>query len=302
MWQNTQTIFLSIILESLPFILIGVIISSVIQELVSQERMLRLMPKNRIAAVFASSLLGLVLPVCDCGTIPVARSLMGKGMPTAAAMTFTLAAPVINPLTLFATYVAFGMNTTMMWMRAGATFSIAVLTGCALLYLEGGKRARTHAFQELAVTSAELLPMVETRTRRSVWKVGASVIEHAIIEFFEIGGFVVISAAVAALLQTYMPGSALAMVGEHPVWSVLAMMALAILLSLCSEADAFVARSLAGLTTTGGVLSFLVIGQMIDLRNIMLLPRVFPKPVVRRTYFLVILLTAYAGIMLNFML
>jgi uncharacterized membrane protein YraQ (UPF0718 family) len=303
MWQTAQTLFLSIILEALPFVLLGVIVSSLIQELISRERMLRLLPKNRTLSVVIASLLGLVLPVCDCGTIPVARSFLKKGVPLACAMTFTLAAPVINPITMIATYVAFGLNASMMWSRVAATFGISVLVGWTLLYLER-KRPQSVPFRHTAPDME--LPMLETaatavpQRRRTPWQVVQGVLNHAIIEFFEVGVFVVLSAFVAAALQTMVPTHVLASVGEHPILSVLAMMLLAVLLSLCSEADAFVARSLSGLTTSGGVLSFLVIGQMIDMRNLFLLPRTFPSWAVRFTYLLVILLTLSVGIAYNF--
>lgn len=330
MLQAAQTIFLSIILESLPFILLGVLISSLIQEFVSQATLLRLMPKNRAVAVFVSTLLGLVVPVCDCGTVPVARRLIAKGLPMSAAMAFTLAAPVVNPLTMIATYVAFGMNPTMMLARTATTLSIALAIGWVLLYLE--PKNRNLSFQhelhmiEMAATQHEANVHAPERnndhaiehdqlhghahnhshdlthhfqSKRTLRQVLSNVIRHTIIEFFEVGVFVVFSAAVAALLQTAFPAALLATVSQHPVGSVAAMMLLGMILSLCSEADAFVARSLAGLTTNGGMLGFLVIGQMIDLRNLLLLPRVFPKKVVISTFVLALLLTLYAGIWVN---
>lgn len=325
LWQSAQTIFLGIVLESLPFILLGVLISSFIQELVSQEKMLRLMPKNGIMAVLVSSLFGLVLPVCDCGTIPVARSLIRKGVPTSAAVSFTLSAPVVNPITMFATYVAFGMNSSMMWLRVATTFVISVVIGWILHLFEPKKKKRSEmrsyepSLTEVAATNFRRTQsgikasfhvgsekvIQESRSRRSVRhkrslsQVFGAVIGHAIIEFFEVGGFVVASAAVAAVLQTWVPASVLSPIGKHPIWSVAGMMVLAILLSLCSEADAFVARSLAGLTTSGGVLGFLVIGQMIDMRNLFLLPSVFSRRIVTITFFLAIMLTLCGGILIN---
>jgi uncharacterized protein len=298
MWQAAQTIFLSIVLESLPFILFGVLLSSLIQELVSQERMLRLIPKNGILAVFVSSLFGLVLPVCDCGTIPVARSLLRKGVPTSVAMSFTLSAPVVNPLSMIATYVAFGMHSSMMWLRVITSFVISVVIGWTLLSFEK-KRSERPIMRGFELPLAEIATTRLVPRRRSVSQILSSVIGHAIIEFFEVGGFVVVSAAVAALLQTWVPASVLSPIGKHPIGSVIGMMVLAILLSLCSEADAFVARSLAGLTTSGGVLGFLVIGQMIDMRNLFLLPSVFPRRIVVITLFLAMILTLCGGILIN---
>lgn len=304
MWQSAQTIFISIILEALPFVVIGVVVSSLIQELVSRERMMAMLPKSGPLAVVGSALLGMVLPVCDCGTIPVARSLIRKGMPVSAAMSFTLAAPVVNPLTMLSTYVAFGLNATFMWARVCATFGISVLIGWILLGSERKRKKEADAHNlelPMAETAATAEAMhIPVRHKKNPKQVASSVIGHAIIEFYEVTMFVVISAAVAAMLQTFMPPSITEMIGEHPILSVLAMMVLATTLSLCSEADAFVARSLAPLTTGGGVLSFLVIGQMIDLRNIFLLPRVYDRWVIVRTFSLAIVFTFLVGVGVNY--
>jgi uncharacterized membrane protein YraQ (UPF0718 family) len=306
MWQAAQTIFLSIVLESLPFVLLGVLLSSLIQQFVTQEQMVRWLPRNKGLAVAASSLLGMAVPICDCGTMPVARSLMQKGVPAAAAMAFLMAAPVVNPVTMAATYVAFGMDAKFMWLRTAATLCIAMLIGWLLLYLEAKKSLhQTHVMElsmhETAVSNAIMAEGVSSiKPKRSIMQVAEAVIGHAITEFFEIMGFVVISAAVAAVLQTFVPASVVGVIGEHPIWSVLAMMALSILFSLCSSADAFVARSLAGLSTTGGVVGFLVVGQMIDIRNLFLLPRVFSRKTVIITFVMAFVLTLLLGVGLNF--
>lgn len=290
MWQNIQIIFLSIVLESLPFVLLGVVISSLIQEIVSQDKLIRIMPRNKKMAVLYASLLGMIIPVCDCGTVPVARSLMQKGVPVAAAMSFTLAAPVVNPLTMVTTYIAFGMNPDMMWLRVGTTWGIAVLIGwvflaCRIEKVKVLPTARKH------LSLAHFSKDTAVSSEKTPGKVLNRILGHALVEFFEVGIFVVISAMVAAILQTCMPASIVSSVGQHPFWSVIAMMTLAVLLSLCAQADAFVARSLAGMTTTGGLVGFLVIGQMIDIRNFFLLPRAFYIPVVIFTFILSIVLT-----------
>lgn len=183
----------------------------------------------------------------------------------------------------------------MMWTRTAATLGIAVAIGWVLLTIESKRR-------KLSPRERDELPMLEIAAtgtpapRRTVLQVLGAVIEHAVIEFFEVGGFVIISAAVATLLQTVVPISIISPIGQHPVWSVLAMMGLASLLSLCPEADAFVARSLAGLTTSGGVLGFLVIGQMIDMRNIFL----FPHSAVKIAFCLAIVLPLCVSIWMNY--
>ncbi|GEN36786.1 permease [Aneurinibacillus danicus] len=292
MWQNAQTVFLSILLESLPFVLAGVLVSSVIQSMVSQETFLRMIPKRKTLAVVYASLLGLVLPVCDCGAVPVARSLMQKGVPVSAAMAFVLAAPAINPLTMVATYVAFGGSTVMMGLRTVAALSIAVLVGWLFLWL---RIEKVKPFPLAPVALSATVPTSGTR-----FFLIAGVLGHALRELFEVGVFIVAGAAVAAAIQVWFPASILSAVGQHPIGSVGGMMGLGILFSLCAQADAFVARSLAGVSTVGGVFGFLVIGQMIDIRNFLLLPRAFHRKVVILTFFVTFVLTLLLGVMVNY--
>ncbi|BAU27308.1 hypothetical protein DFP93_102449 [Aneurinibacillus soli] len=287
MWQHAETIFLSIVLESLPFIVIGALLSSFIQHLVPRRLLFRLLPKSRPLAVVYAAFLGFVFPVCDCGTVPVARSLIHKGMPVSAAITFVLAAPVTNPLTLAATYAAFGGRLNMLLIRLGAALLISILIGWGLLFFRMEQSKRVESVGKMDEP---------TLSRHTTGKI----LSHALGEIFEVGVFVVVSAAVAAGIQTWLPTSAWESVGRHPILSVIALMSLSVVLSLCAQADAFVARSLQGVTTGGAVVSFLLIGQMIDIRNLLLLPRAFDHRVVVFVFTLAFALVLLLGIGLNY--
>lgn len=213
---------------------------------------------------------------------------MHKGMPVSAAMTFVLTAPVTNPLTLVATYAAFGGRANMVMIRVVAALAISILIGWILLFFR--------MEQSKSVVLSEHMNDPEL----SLHAIG-KVLSHTLREIFEVGVFVVVSAAVAAGIQTWLPTSVLESVGRHPILSVVALMGLSVVLSLCAQADAFIARSLQGVTTGGAVVSFLLIGQMVDVRNLLLLPRAFDRRIVFLVFILTIVFVLLLGIGLNYM-
>jgi uncharacterized membrane protein YraQ (UPF0718 family) len=78
---NLNTIFLSILIEALPFVLIGVLIAGVIQIFVTEEHIQRWIPKNKTMAVIMSCVVGALFPACECGIVPIVRRLVSKGVP-----------------------------------------------------------------------------------------------------------------------------------------------------------------------------------------------------------------------------
>lgn len=297
--QTGEPIFLAIILESLPFILAGAIISSLIHEWVTEERLARWLPTNPVLAVLTAGMLGFVLPVCDCGTIPVARSLLAKKVPAGAVTTFALAAPTVNPITLLATFFAFGMTIRMALLRLVFSFAIACLVGLATT-----KVARSRLKDpELSLTEVPVIksvsgePQAPGRTNSiGTWARLRSVCDHTIHELFEIIGFLLISAVVAAGFQIYHATNPSIVDMHSGMIGVAIMMGLAIIFSLCSEADAFVARSFMSTFSPGAVLAFMLIGQMVDARNIMLLPRTFGRRIALPVMILCVALTFTVGV------
>jgi uncharacterized protein len=285
-------VFVSIVLQSLPFVLVGVFASALVQQLLRGEVVARYLPRRPALAVLLSSLFGLVAPVCDCGAIPLGRQLMAKGVPVYAAIAFLIAAPVINPITLFSTALAFQGNVGVVVLRAAMTLSVALIVGLLAARLLGAI--------PLGVPSLAHLPdgdkvdqSLRTRARLS------RIVQHATGEYFEILFFVVLGALFTAASQTLVPRADLTALGAQRAGSVLALMPIATILSICSEADAFVARAFAGTFSFGAVLAFMTIGQIVDLRNGLLMWRTLGGRLL-----LLIVLTAYPlvlveGLLLN---
>ena len=264
--NELAVVFVSIVLQSQPFVLLGVFASAVVQRYLSAERLSRWLPRDRLSVVLLASGFGFVAPVCDCGVIPLARRLGAKGLPLYATTTFILAAPVVNPVVLASTAVAFQGDWTIVGLRMAMSLSVAVTVGLLAATLMPDA-------PPLSVPGAALAAASREDRRRGAL---ADVVEHAAAEYVDISLFIVLGALFTAVTQTFVPRGDLVTLGSSRIGSVAALMPLATLLSICSEADAFVARAFAATFSTGALLAFMTIGQIVDLRNGLLLFRTLP--------------------------
>lgn len=288
------TVFLGIFIEALPYLLIGTLISGVVEVFVDRDQLTRLISNRAVPAAVTGALMGLVFPVCECGVIPLARRLFHKGLPLGAGISFLLAAPVLNPIVIFSTAAAFGWGSMLLW-RLGFTLLIAIVVGLV--------------FSIERDPSNILLGSLGSSHEHHHAESGSSFrekIQRALAicadEFFEMGRYLIIGAMLAALLQTFIPQSALLAVGSGPVFSVLVMQLLAIILSICSTVDAFVALGFTSAFSFGSILSFLVFGPMVDIKSIFMYLQVFRR---RPVFYLVILpflMSLLAGILFNYYL
>lgn len=266
-------VYLGIILQAVPFLLIGVLISSVIQVFISTEAIERRFPKNTVLGMLAALVLGFCLPVCDCASIPVFRSLVRKGVPLSAAVTFMTAAPVINPVVMLSTYYAFGGSIQIVAARVGLGVVSAVLIGLWFSLRPQGANVLPGRFGGLMCSCGCYEDPDSVTTFQG--KLGLF-LRHSQAEFFDVGKYLMIGAFVAALMQTVMKNVAFQS-GLDFAAALFVMMALAFLLSLCSSSDAVIARSLASNFPLGAVMGFLVFGPMIDIKNVIMLSGGFSK-------------------------
>ncbi|MGI8706976.1 MAG: permease [Actinomycetota bacterium] len=249
-------IFTSIVVEALPFVLLGAIVSAGIAVLVPNRAFERLARLPLPLQVPGAALGGLAFPVCECGSVPVARRLISRGMHPAAGLAFMLASPIMNPIVLASTWIAYqgrGLALQMVLGRAGLGLLLAMVAGWAI----GGEGAR----DILRARPDDEHPAPATPT--SPGDRIRAFTDHLAADFYFMGKFVVIGSALAAALQAVVPQTLLSGVARTPVLGALALMALAFLLSLCSEADAFVAVSFVQFPI-GSQLAFLVFGPVVD--------------------------------------
>jgi uncharacterized membrane protein YraQ (UPF0718 family) len=263
---NLNTIFLSILIEALPFVLIGVLIAGVIQIFVTEEHIQRWIPKNKYLAIIMSCVIGALFPACECGIVPIVRRLVGKGVPIHAAIGFMLTGPLINPIVIASTYMAFGNDFKIAGLRMGLGFFIAIMVALAVSLIFKGNQLKSFSHSGPSHTHSKQEPF-----SKRFW----AMLTHSIDEFFDMGKYLVMGAFLAAFVQTYMPAKALLEAGSGTVSSLAVMMGLAYVLSLCSEADAFIGASFSSIFPTSAILGFLIFGPMMDLKNTLMMLSVF---------------------------
>jgi uncharacterized protein len=262
--QNFFLVFASLLIEAIPFILLGALVSAAIEVFVPKTvfEKLALLPKPLQLPV--AGLAGAAFPVCECGSVPVARRLIVKGLMPSAAVTFMLAAPVLNPIVIASTAVAY-RGRDILWPmvigRAGLGFLVAMAVGYAVSDETKEQLLRRRSGRSRTLDHEHELSSHSPDARG--WTKATSFFGHLSGDFVFMARFLVIGAMVAAALQTFVPQSIIGGVAEMPVINILAMMGLAFVLSLCSESDAFVAASFVQFGV-GAQLAFLVFGPMVD--------------------------------------
>ncbi|MFG3033974.1 permease [Streptomyces sp. NPDC048253] len=243
------TVFTAVAVQGVPFLLLGTVVSAAIGAFVPERVFRRLLPRNPALAVPVAGLAGAVLPGCECASVPVAGSLMRRGVAPAAALAFLLSAPAINPVVLVATSIAFPGQPKMVLARLLASLGTAVLMGW--LWARFGK---------------EKWLRLPGRGTPSAHATGARAfltgLQH---DFLHAGGFLVLGAAAAATFNIAVPRSVLDLFTGSPWLAVPLLAVLAVVLCVCSEADAFVAASLSAFPPTAR-LAFMVVGPMVDLK------------------------------------
>ncbi|GER65815.1 UPF0718 protein YcgR [Weizmannia acidilactici] len=279
-----NTIFISIIIEALPFIVLGVLISAIIQMFVTEEMIAKVMPANRFLSIAFGTGIGALFPACECGIVPITERLVRKNVPLYAAIAFMLTGPIINPVVIFSTFVAFGDSWKMALLRCGLAIFTAVLTAIAISYLFNENQLREFVDQKLHHHGHhhEEQPL---RFREKI----TGVIDHAIDEFFSVGKFLVFGGLISSAMQTFFRTSTLLQLGHTKATAILIMMLLAFIMSICSEADAFIASSFNGMFGTPAILAFLVFGAMVDIKNLLMMLHSFKKKFVFSMIGLIIL-------------
>ncbi|SFJ83486.1 hypothetical protein SAMN02799624_06199 [Paenibacillus sp. UNC496MF] len=302
--QIIKMMFISVIIEALPFILVGVIVSALLEVFVPERTIRRLIPRNPLLGIVVASFIGIMFPICECGMVPAIRRLIAKGMPLYAATTFLVVGPILNPIVFWSTLTAFRNKPELVWSRMGLAFLTAVAIGLIvhrfvktdqLKPVPGGRHDRGHDHDHAHDHShdharhhdhahlhahvrhhdhAQEAALSRSLAARSVNKL-TDAMSHAIGEFFSMGKYLMIGALLVGVLQAFVTRSSLEALGHGPAGSNLIMMGLGFLLSLCSTSDAFVAQSFTTTFASGALVAFMVLGPMLNLKGLLMMTAVF---------------------------
>ncbi|MBD1839855.1 permease [Coleofasciculus sp. FACHB-64] len=308
--HNAFTLFLSLLVEAMPFLLLGVLLSGLLLLWIDEGKLISAMPKNPILGAFVGSCAGFLFPVCECGNVPVARRLLMQGVPAPVAVGFLLAAPTINPIVIWSTWVAFRDQPEIVVLRVVFSLSIATIIAsvfsvqsnlkpllqpaiaCAIpqMQTQGAQEDDTPTLLKSGTFwLGQPQPIMSAVGVSGGGMMGQSItskplpfklrmfLDNTVQELRELGGVLILGSAIAAAIQVLAPRELILSLGQGPITSILAMMGLAALVSICSTVDSFFALSFATTFTSGSLLAFLVFGPMIDLKGIGLMLSIF-KP------------------------
>ena len=278
---TTWAVFQGLLIGALPFLLIGVGIASLVRWFSPTGGWLRRLPADPLLGPLTGAALGFALPACECGNVPVARRLIASGAPMATAFGFLFAAPVLNPIVLASTWAAFPDRPWLLLARPLAALAIALALASLLRLLPEGELLSDELLEERRLNQPlGQLSLLERRGgllgERPQPPLGpqrmaaAEALGHGVREFLNLASLLVFGCAIASLVQTLVPRSWLLAVGDAPTLSILSLMLLAVLVSVCSSVDAFLALGFAAHVTPGALLAFLILGPVIDLKSLSL--------------------------------
>ena len=280
--QDGLTLALSVLIESLPFIVLGVVLSIVVQVWVPPGVLERWMPRRAWARRAVLSLLGMVVPVCECGNVPFARGLLMRGFTVSETLTFLIAAPIVNPIVIITTHQAFGFDDGILIARLLGGYAIANLVGWLYSRHPDPDALLTDRFK---ATCDVVVHEPGGRGRRSIAQFA--------VELRAVLPALVIGSALAGAVQVLVPRDALLAIGSDPALSIIAMMALAMVVSICSNVDAFFALSFASTFTPGSIVAFLLVGPLVDVKMLALMRTTFTTRVLGGLV-VVVVLSAFA--------
>ena len=272
-----NTIFISILMQAIPFMLIGIFVSAAMHVFLSDEMLIRIFPSKYGLGFVTAMLGGIFFPVCECAIVPVTTGLVKKGVALPIALVFMLSAPILNPIVILSTLYAFPGKPEIALMRVCFGLLIALMTGLIIFAL-GVKNPLLHNHSHhhdhhcgSCCDHAENM-----RGKPLIVKISA-MFTHAGEEFFDVGKYLIIGAFLTSLLQTVIPRSVFLNLWGQSGLSLLIMMVTAFLFSACSTSDAFLARSFMDQFSMGSIMGFLVFGPMMDIKNMLMLLGNFKK-------------------------
>ena len=283
--NNVFTLFLSLLVEAMPFLLLGVLLSSSLILFLDERKLIANLPRHPLLGAIVGSLIGFLFPVCECGNVPVARRFILQGLPTSVAVAFLLAAPTINPIVIWSTHVAFRDQPEIVWLRIIFSLAIAIIIGCVFslqkdsrpllkpllakrlsvlmcerqtkegslvnqvegkpILLQSGTFLLAQTGEAIKMEAAMREKNTATNRKKTRQQKWRLFIDNVVQEFRELGGVLIIGSAIAASIQVFVPREVILNLGQDTISSIFAMMILATVVSICSTVDSFFALSFA---------------------------------------------------------
>ena len=304
-FSTIHTVFTGIVLQAVPFMLVGALLSSALYAFVPDRILIKVFPKRYGLGFLTALFAGALFPVCECAAVPLMRSLIKKGIAMPIAVTFMLASPIVNPISIVSTLYAFPQQPSVAVYRLCFGLLVAGTIGLLLLFypeekylkedfdmeqaaqphtlagvdtafrLATGRTAPQNVHNELQSDNSGK-PTAESRMQWLQSKT-YTLLMHTCSEFFTTGPFLILGAFITAMIRAAVPQELFSITSSSAVGSLLLMMLFAFVFSACSTSDAFIARSFLDRFSLGSILGFLVYGPMMDIKNLFMLFSLFKK-------------------------
>jgi uncharacterized protein len=293
-------IFIGLLVESMPFVVLGVTVSTLVAKYVKTSLILKVKSKNNLLSHVQTMFIGMFLPVCECGNIPLAKRLPIMGFKPSEVVTFMLAAPIFNPLVLITTLVAFNLDPNIGIIRIVAGGLIALMVGL-IFSMHPQQDTLLVSSNKISKKSFSFEDSINIEESGSIMPSHSGfLVDNFREEFINIFKMLVIGCFLAAAFQILIPRDTISTFVNSPSLSVIALMVLAFVISICSSVDAFFALSLASTFNLGSILAFLLFGPMIDIKSLMMLKTIFEVKTLITLTVLVALFCLITGLGVNY--
>ncbi|MDO5099973.1 MAG: permease [Eubacteriales bacterium] len=290
--------WLGMVLQALPFLGIGVLVSAFIQVFLPLRLIETYFPKKTLPGLLIGIIAGFFMPVCDCASIPVFRSFLRKGVPLSAALAFVTASPIINPVVILSTYYAFRDRPSILYGRIVLGIVAALAVGLIFTLFPEKKSVLSKGRRAAAVN-----PLLSTVEAKGVVGKIILFLDVAKVEFVSVGGYLLFGALLSSVLQTWHSSARLFGGGQLPLLPAMALLLiLAFGLSLCSSSDAIIARSLGNIMPAGALMVFLLFGPMMDIKNVLLLSGSFRKRFILRMTLTMAIVACVLSLLFHFVI
>lgn len=283
------TLAFSVLIESIPFIILGIALSVLVQVWLPEQWLFRILPSRPLPRRFVISLLGMFLPVCECGNVPLARGLVAKGYSVSDSMTFLIAAPIINPVTIITTHQAFGWDNGILVARILGAIVIANILGWLFSKHSEPCSLLTPRFAAQCERPDETASTGRVARSADMFAREAAVLMPALI----------VGSLVAGAIQVLVSRDQLVALGSDPLLSVIAMMVLAFVISICANVDSFFILPFADTFLPGSLVAFLLLGPIVDIKMLALMRTTYRSSTLLRLTVLVVAMTAAIGMGVN---
>lgn len=294
--QDFITLSLSVFIEAFPFLILGSILAAAVTVYVPPHFFHEKLPRRPVTRRLSLSVLGFLFPVCECGNVPLSRSLLMQGLRPSEAITFLLAAPVLNPITIWSTMSAFSNDMTIVISRTIATLLIANMIGFVISLRKPETIFVTESFLKLCTAHTSTKTARNSRGLVGIPKLATAFVHEAMIMI----KMLAFGALIAGAVQSFVSRDVLAGIGSNIVLSIVAMLVLAFVVSICATVDAFFALSFAATFTAGSLVSFLVFGPMIDIKMLTLLRTTFTTELLITITVAALLLSGLTGLVVTY--